>query len=95
MKFIAGFEKVENGWAVFLPQLPGCNAWGENVAQAEANACELACEWIEDASSRDSMPDVPAKEVLEDLEYAAGEAASPSDFFVRFIEVPVGHAEAA
>ena len=40
VSYFAVFEKSDDGYSVYFPDIPGCVSWGENIAEAQQNARE-------------------------------------------------------
>ena len=40
ISYLAVFEKSDNGYSVYFPDIPGCTSWGDNLLQAQIMARE-------------------------------------------------------
>lgn len=40
VSYFAIFEKSDNGYSVYFPDVEGCVSWGKNIAEAQKNARE-------------------------------------------------------
>jgi predicted RNase H-like HicB family nuclease len=40
VKYAVIFERAENNWAAYVPDLPGCISTGKTLEETERNICE-------------------------------------------------------
>jgi predicted RNase H-like HicB family nuclease len=43
LKYAVIFERAENNWAAYVPDLPGCITTGKTLEETEANIQEAIC----------------------------------------------------
>lgn len=87
MKFIypAVFERTENGYHAYFPDLEYCEAIGDTLDDAIANANEAARNWITVELEEDN-PVLPYVSDIADIEAKDGDIVRNISVNIRFYE---------
>ena len=85
-RYVALLDGVEGAYGIVFPDLPGCTAAGETIADAVTDAIEAVREWILDA--REDGEAVPEPRDMAALK-ANGRVAEALRDGAAFIVIPV------
>jgi predicted RNase H-like HicB family nuclease len=85
-RYVALLDGVEGAYGIVVPDLPGCTAAGETIAEVVADAIEAVREWIVDA--REDGEAIPQPRDMAALKANARVAEALRDG-AAFIVIPV------